>query len=164
MLQELDILLAIDRAGIVGADGETHQGIYDISFLRILPKIILMTPSNEQEQWAMLNTGLNYNGIAAVRYPRGFTRGLDLDLNNECLPIGKSKTIIKGSKIAYLVFGTLLNEVIDAAKLNGATVIDMRFVKPIDENVITDLCHSHDYIFTVEDNACLLYTSDAADE
>ena len=155
MLQELDILLAIDRAGIVGADGETHQGIYDISFLRILPKIILMTPSNEQEQWAMLNTGLNYNGIAAVRYPRGFTRGLDLDLNNECLPIGKSKTIIKGSKIAYLVFGTLLNEVIDAAKLNGATVIDMRFVKPIDENVITDLCHSHDYIFTVEDNAIL---------
>ena len=155
MLQELDILLAIDRAGIVGADGETHQGIYDISFLRILPKIILMTPSNEQEQWAMLNTGLNYNGIAAVRYPRGFTRGLDLDLNNECLPIGKSKTIIKGSKIAYLVFGTLLYEVIDAAKLNGATVIDMRFVKPIDENVITDLCHSHDYIFTVEDNAIL---------
>ena len=139
MLQELDILLAIDRAGIVGADGETHQGIYDISFLRILPNIILMTPSNEQEQWAMLNTGLKHNGIAAVRYPRGFTRGLDLDLNNECLLIGKSKTVIKGSKIAYLVFGTLLNEVIETAKLNGGTVVDMRFVKPIDENVIIDL-------------------------
>ena len=155
MLQELDILLAIDRAGIVGADGETHQGIYDISFLRILPKIVLMTPSNEQELWKMLNTGLNHTGIAAVRYPRGFTEGLDLDLNNECLLLGESKTIIEGSRIAYLVFGTLLSEAIDAAKSNGATVIDMRFVKPIDENMIINVCNSHEYIFTIEDNVIL---------
>ena len=93
MIQNLDVLLAIDRAGIVGADGETHQGIYDISFLRILPNIVLMTPSNEQELWTMLNTGLKYKGIGAVRYPRGFTEGLDLDLNDECLQIGKSRTI-----------------------------------------------------------------------
>ena len=128
MIQNLDVLLAIDRAGIVGADGETHQGIYDISFLRILPNIVLMTPSNEQELWAMLNTGFKYKGIGAVRYPRGYTKGLDLDLNDECLQIGKSKTIANGSKIAYLVFGTLLNEVTQVAKDNGATVIDLSLI------------------------------------
>ena len=83
IIQELDILLAIDRAGIVGADGETHQGIYDISYLRILPKMVIMTPSNEQEQWKMLTTGFDYNGPAAVRYPRGYSLGLDLTLDFE---------------------------------------------------------------------------------
>jgi 1-deoxy-D-xylulose-5-phosphate synthase len=164
VVQDLDLLLAIDRAGIVGADGETHQGIYDISFLRILPNIVLMTPSNEKEMWKMLTTGLNYRGIGAVRYPRGFTEGLDLDLSDETLDIGKSKTIVKGKKIAYLVFGTLMNTVLIVAKKNGASVIDMRFVKPIDENIIIDICRTHEYIFTVEDNAILGGAGSAVNE
>ena len=164
MIQDLDILLAIDRAGIVGADGETHQGIYDISFLRVLPNIVLMTPSNEQDLWKMLSTGLNYKGIGAVRYPRGFSQGLDLDLSDECIPIGESKTVLKGEKIAYMVFGTLLKTVLDVARANGATVIDMRFVKPIDENIIIKLCQTHDYIFTVEDNVILGGAGSAVNE
>jgi 1-deoxy-D-xylulose-5-phosphate synthase len=164
VVQDLDLLLAIDRAGIVGADGETHQGIYDISFLRILPNIVLMTPSNEKEMWKMLTTGLNYRGIGAVRYPRGFTEGLDLDLSDETLDIGKSKTIVKGKKIAYLVFGTLMNTVLIVAKKNGASVIDMRFVKPIDENIIIDICRTHEYIFTVEDNVILGGAGSAVNE
>ena len=163
-IQDLDILLAIDRAGIVGADGETHQGIYDISLLRILPNIVLMTPSNEEEMWKMLTTGLNFRGIGAVRYPRGFTEGLDLDLSNQELEIGKSKTIVKGKKIAYLVFGTLLNTVLKLAKKNGASVIDMRFVKPIDENIIISICKTHEYIFTVEDNVILGGAGSAVNE
>ena len=163
-IQDLDILLAIDRAGIVGADGETHQGIYDISFLRILPNVVLMTPSNEEEMWKMLTTGLNFRGIGAVRYPRGFTEGLDLDLSNQELEIGKSKTIVKGKKIAYLVFGTLLNTVLRLAKKNGASVIDMRFVKPIDENIIISICKTHEYIFTVEDNVILGGAGSAVNE
>ena len=163
-IQDLDILLAIDRAGIVGADGETHQGIYDISFLRILPNVVLMTPSNEEEMWKMLTTGLNFRGIGAVRYPRGFTEGLDLDLSNQELEIGKSKTIVKGEKIAYLVFGTLLNTVLRLAKKNGASVIDMRFVKPIDENIIISICKTHEYIFTVEDNVILGGAGSAVNE
>jgi 1-deoxy-D-xylulose-5-phosphate synthase len=163
-IQDLDILLAIDRAGIVGADGETHQGIYDISFLRILPNIVLMTPSNEEEMWKMLSTGLNFKGLGAVRYPRGFTEGLDLNLSDEELEIGKSKTIVKGKKIAYLVFGTLLNTVYKLAKKNGASVIDMRFVKPIDENIIISICQTHEYIFTVEDNVILGGAGSAVNE
>jgi 1-deoxy-D-xylulose-5-phosphate synthase len=155
VVQDLDILLAIDRAGIVGADGETHQGIYDISFLRILPKIVLMTPSDELEMWKMLSTGQKHKGLAAVRYPRGYSQGEDISLDHTTIEIGKSRIIEKGSKIAYLVFGTLLNTVKKVAKKNGATVVDMRFVKPIDENMIIDICNTHDYIFTVEDNVIL---------
>ena len=155
VVQDLDILLAIDRAGIVGADGETHQGIYDISFLRILPKIVLMTPSNELEMWKMLSTGYKHKGLAAVRYPRGYSQGEDINLDNSTIEIGKAKIIQRGKKIAYLVFGTLLNIVKKVAKKNGATIVDMRFVKPLDEGMIIDICNTHDYIFTVEDNVIL---------
>ena len=155
VVQDLDILLAIDRAGIVGADGETHQGIYDISFLRILPKIVLMAPSNELEMWKMLSTGYKHKGLAAVRYPRGYSQGEDINLNHSTIEIGKAKIIQKGKKIAYLVFGTLLNIVKKVAKKNCATVVDMRFVKPLDERMVIDICNTHDYIFTVEDNVIL---------
>ena len=164
VIQKLDVLLAIDRAGIVGADGETHQGIYDISFLRILPKIVIMTPSDELEMWKMLTTGFNYNGLASVRYPRGFSLGLDLDLKLENIEIGKSKLIRDGEKIAYLVFGTLINNVKLVAEKNNATVVDMRFAKPIDEKMIIDICNSHEYIFTVEDNAILGGAGSAVNE
>ena len=164
VIQKLDVLLAIDRAGIVGADGETHQGIYDISFLRILPKIVIMTPSDELEMWKMLTTGFNYNGLASVRYPRGFSLGLDLDLKLENIEIGKSKLIRNGDKIAYLVFGTLINNVKSVAEKNNATIVDMRFVKPIDEKMIIDICNDHEYIFTVEDNAILGGAGSAVNE
>ena len=165
VVQDLDILLAIDRAGIVGADGETHQGIYDLSFLRILPKAVIMTPSDEKEMCSMLTTGYNHKGLAAVRYPRGYTLGLDLNLNiNEEIKIGESRIARKGNRIAYLVFGTLLNAVLQVASKNNATVVDMRFVKPIDEKMIIDICSNYEYIFTIEDNVILGGAGSAVNE
>lgn len=165
VVQDLDILLAIDRAGIVGADGETHQGIYDLSFLRILPKAVIMTPSDEQEMCNMLTTGFNHKGLAAVRYPRGYTLGLDFNLNiNEEIKIGESRMIRKGNKIAYLVFGTLLNTILQVANKNNSTVVDMRFVKPIDEKMIINICSNYDYIFTIEDNVVLGGAGSAVNE
>ncbi len=165
VVQDLDILLAIDRAGIVGADGETHQGIYDISFLRILPKIIIMTPSDESEMVKMLTTGYKHKGLAAVRYPRGNITGVDYekDLMNS-VPIGKANVVRKGVDIAYLVFGTMLSSIKKVADSNNATVIDMRFVKPIDEDIIVEVCGSHRYIFTVEDNTILGGAGSAVNE
>ena len=164
IIQELDVLLAIDRAGIVGADGETHQGIYDISYLRILPKMVIMTPSNEQEQWKMLTTGFDYNGPAAVRYPRGYSLGLDLTLDFEKLEIGKAKVIRQGNDIAYLVFGTLLNTVHSVAKEFDATVVDMRFAKPLDLEMIDKICLNHQYIITIEENVILGGAGSAVNE
>ena len=165
VVQDLDILLAIDRAGIVGADGETHQGIYDLSFLRILPKAVIMTPSDEKEMCNMLTTGYNHKGLAAVRYPRGYTLGLDLNLNiNEEIKIGESRIMRKGNRIAYLVFGTLLNTVLQVANKNNATVVDMRFVKPIDEKMIINVCSNYEYIFTIEDNVILGGAGSAVNE
>jgi len=152
-VQELDILLAIDRAGIVGADGETHQGIYDISYLRMLPNVVIMTPSNEKDMTRMLSTGLDYEGLAAVRYPRGESRGISVELSEiEPIDIGKSKTVRRGKDIAFLVFGTLLHTVIEVAETINATVVDMRFAKPIDEEKISLMCKDHQLIVTVEDN------------
>ena len=145
-------MFAIDRAGLVGADGETHHGIYDISFMRILPKIILMTPSNERELLLMLNTGLNYKGPSAVRYPRGNTACTDIVMTEEKIPIGKSRLIQKGQKVAILVFGQLLNEVIDISKKLSLTLIDMRFAKPFDKERIDELSNTHQHLITIEDN------------
>ncbi len=165
VVQDLDILLAIDRAGIVGADGETHQGIYDISFLRVLPKIILMTPSDESEMTKMLTTGYNHNGLAAVRYPRGNITGIEFDTKcSESITIGKAKKIREGVDIAYLVFGTMLSSIKKVAESNNATIIDMRFVKPIDEDIIVEVCNTHRYIFTVEDNTILGGAGSAVNE
>ena len=151
-LQNLNVMFAIDRAGLVGADGETHHGIYDISFMRILPKIILMTPSNERELLLMLNTGLNYKGPSAVRYPRGNTACTDIVMTEESVPIGKSRLIQKGQKVAILVFGQLLNEVIDISKKLSLTLIDMRFAKPFDKERIDELSSTHQHLITIEDN------------
>ena len=151
-LQNLDVMFAIDRAGLVGADGETHHGIYDISFMRILPNIILMTPSNERELISMLNTGLNHKGPSAIRYPRGNTECSDIDITEEKIPIGKSTLIQKGQKVAILVFGQLLNEVIDISKKLSLSLVDMRFAKPIDKDRIDELAGSHQHLITIEDN------------
>ena len=151
-LQNLNVMFAIDRAGLVGADGETHHGIYDISFMRILPNIVLMTPSNEEEMQLMLNTGLNYKGISAVRYPRGNTISNNKISCEDLLTIGKSNIINKGQCIAILVFGVLLNNVIDISKKLSLTLVDMRFAKPLDFEVLDDISKRHDHIVTIEDN------------
>ena len=151
-LQNLDVMFAIDRAGLVGADGETHHGIYDISFMRILPKIILMTPSSERELVLMLNTGLSHKGPSAIRYPRGNTGCTDMVMTEEKVHIGKSRLIHKGQKLAILAFGQLLTEVIDISKKLSLTLIDMRFAKPIDKERIDQLSNTHQHLITIEDN------------
>ena len=151
-LQNLDVMFAIDRAGLVGADGETHHGIYDISFMRILPKIVLMTPSNERELLLHLNTGLDHKGPSAIRYPRGNTKCSDIAMTDEKIPIGKSRLIQRGQKVAVLVFGQLLNEVTDISKRLSLTLIDMRFAKPFDKEIVDELSDTHQHLITIEDN------------
>ena len=151
-IQNLPVLFAIDRAGIVGADGPTHQGAFDLSFMRCIPNMIIMTPSDENECRQMLYTGYQCGKPAAVRYPRGNAIGIELT-PLEMLPIGKSRLIREGQKIAILNFGTLLPSALEAAEKLNATVVDMRFVKPIDIEMINVLAQTHDYLVTLEENA-----------
>ena len=150
-IPKLSILFAIDRAGIVGADGETHQGAFDISYLRCIPGMIIMTPSDENECRNMLYTGYNYkNGPCSVRYPRGSCLGITLT-PLQSLPIGKGVIKRKGEKIAILNFGVLLTEASIVATRLNTTLIDMRFVKPLDENLIIELAKIHDVFVTLEE-------------
>ena len=151
-IQNLPVLFAIDRAGIVGADGPTHQGAFDLSFIRCIPNMIIMTPSDENECRQMLYTGYQCGKPSAVRYPRGNAIGVELT-PLEMLPIGKSRLIREGQKIAILNFGTLLPSALEAAEKLNATVVDMRFVKPIDIEMINVLAQTHDYLVTLEENA-----------
>tara|TARA_B100001063_G_C16776948_1_gene566361 strand:+ start:6406 stop:8313 length:1908 start_codon:yes stop_codon:yes gene_type:complete len=152
-LQNLPVLFAIDRAGIVGADGETHQGAYDLSFMRCIPNMIIMAPSDTNECRQMLYTGYQCNQPVAVRYPRGSAGNCDVESTMSAIEIGKARSIKLGSKVAILSFGTLLeNAKVVADELN-ATVIDMRFIKPLDTDAISELLASHDVIVTLEDNA-----------
>ena len=151
-IQNLPVLFAIDRAGIVGADGPTHQGAFDLSFMRCIPNMIIMTPSDENECRQMLYTGYQCGKPAAVRYPRGNAIGVELT-PLEMLPIGKSRLIREGQKIAILNFGTLLPSALEAAEKLNATVVDMRFVKPIDIEMINVLAQTHNYLVTLEENA-----------
>lgn len=151
-IQNLPVLLAIDRAGIVGADGETHQGAFDLSFLRCVPNFVIMTPSDENECRQMLYTGYLHNGPVAVRYPRGEGTGVNLE-PLKTIPLGQSKLCREGEKIALLNFGTLLPEVLQAADQINATVIDMRFVKPLDEKVLLQISQTHNILVTIEENS-----------
>jgi 1-deoxy-D-xylulose-5-phosphate synthase len=150
-IQNLDVLFAIDRAGIVGADGPTHQGAFDLSYLRCIPNMLVMAPSNEQECLDMLTTGYQHKGPAAVRYPRGAGVGLELR-QGKAIEIGKAVTVKKGQDVAFLNFGTLLPEVEEAASAFNATVIDMRFVKPLDTSCLDELMKDHSVFVTVEEN------------
>ena len=160
-LQNLPVVFAIDRAGIVGADGATHAGAFDVAFLRCLPNLVLMTPSNEQECRAMLTTAFKHDGPAAVRYPRGSGIGLETAGQAlESLPIGKGHVVRSISeqsppqkKIAFICFGPLLYNALSVAKEINATVIDMRFVKPLDEDLLCDIARTHDALVFVEDSA-----------
>ncbi|MBT0728079.1 1-deoxy-D-xylulose-5-phosphate synthase [Rosenbergiella australiborealis] len=152
-IQKLPVLFAIDRGGIVGADGQTHQGAFDIAFLRCIPDLLIMTPSNEDECRQMLYTGYQYrDGPSAVRYPRGNGIGL-AERPLAALPIGKGKIVQEGSDVAILNFGTLLVEAQQAAEQLGATVVDMRFVKPLDEALVISLAQTHNTFITLEEGA-----------
>ncbi|MEW6990110.1 1-deoxy-D-xylulose-5-phosphate synthase [Colwelliaceae bacterium 6441] len=152
-IQNLPVLFAIDRAGIVGADGPTHQGSFDLSFMRCIPNMVIMTPANERECQLMLTTGYKLNKPAAVRYPRGNGSGETLPEINETIEVGKGRVIEQREEIAILNFGTTLSQVTIAAETLNATVVDMRFVKPLDTQLIDELLSQHSCLVTVEDNA-----------
>lgn len=153
-IQKLDMLLAIDRAGLVGEDGATHAGCFDITILRCLPETLIMTPSSAEEQRDMLYTGYQYSGLAAVRYPRGSVSEQVCGEMKQ-LPLGESKTILEGDKVAILNFGPLLAEAQQVAEKEGYTLIDMRFVKPIDARAIELVAASHQLIVTLEDHSII---------
>lgn len=154
-LQDLDVTLALDRAGIVGADGATHAGNYDIAFLRCVPNMVVATPSDEHEARLLLNTCFLYRGPASVRYPRGAGSGADPGTGLEPVPIGRGVVRREGGRIALLVFGTLLHEAGLAAEALGATLVDMRFVKPLDEDLLGRLAQDHAAFVTVEEAAIM---------
>ena len=152
-LQNLPVLFAIDRAGIVGADGPTHAGLYDLSFLRCVPNMIIAAPSDENECRLLLSTCYQTNSPSAVRYPRGTGTGATVSDGLETVEIGKGIIRREGEKIAVIAFGSMVAPSLTAADKLNATVADMRFVKPIDEELIVSLARSHDYIVTAEENA-----------
>ncbi|MFL6646806.1 MAG: 1-deoxy-D-xylulose-5-phosphate synthase, partial [Sulfurifustaceae bacterium] len=151
-LQNLPVLLAIDRAGLVGADGATHAGAFDLTFLRCVPNMLVMAPADENECRAMLTTGFMYEGPAAVRYPRGSGPGTKMQKALLPLPIGKGEIRRKGRGVAILAFGAPLAAALAAGERLNATVANMRFVKPLDEALIIDLARTHGLLVTVEEN------------
>ncbi len=153
-VQNLDVTFAIDRAGLVGEDGPTHSGNYDIAYLRCIPNIIIMTPSNEQETRLMLSTGFDYKGPAAIRYPRGTGPGTEVSKSLETAEIGKGKIILKGSeKIIFLNFGSLLHEAYEVCTNLNLTLLDMRFVKPLDKEMLRDYFKNADIFISLEDGS-----------
>ncbi|WP_126456144.1 1-deoxy-D-xylulose-5-phosphate synthase [Sulfuriflexus mobilis] len=154
-LQDLPVLFAIDRAGLVGADGPTHAGAFDLSFLRCIPNMLIMAPSDENECRQMLSTGFQHNGPAAVRYPRGSGPGATVVKDLQTLPIGKGRIRREGKGVALLAFGSVVTEGLVAAKSLNATLADMRFVKPIDDALIAQLAANHDLLVTIEENASM---------
>ncbi len=152
-LQNLDVLFAIDRAGLVGEDGATHAGAYDLSYMRCIPNMVIMTPSDENELRLLLNTGYHYPGPAAVRYPRGTGPNVTVTDSLEAVEIGKGVLRRQGERVAILVFGTQLANALQAAEGLNATVADMRFVKPLDAALVLELAGSHSLLVTIEENA-----------
>ncbi|MGA9220702.1 MAG: 1-deoxy-D-xylulose-5-phosphate synthase [Pseudomonas graminis] len=154
-VQNLDVLFAIDRAGLVGEDGPTHAGSFDLSYLRCVPGMLVMTPSDENELRKMLTTGHLFKGPAAVRYPRGNGPNAVIESRLEPLEIGKGVVRRQGSKVAMLVFGVQLTEALIVAEKLDATVVDMRFVKPLDEAMVREMAGNHDLLVTIEENAIM---------
>jgi len=152
-LQNLDVLFALDRAGLVGPDGPTHAGSFDYSYMRCIPNMLVMAPADENECRQMLYTGFLHNGPASVRYPRGKGPGVAVETTMTELPIGKAEIKHQGSRIAILAWGSMVTPALNAGKQLNATVVNMRFVKPIDQALILELAKSHDVFVTVEENA-----------
>ena len=152
-LQDLDVLFAIDRAGLVGEDGATHAGSFDLSYLRCIPNMVIMAPSDENQCRQMLYTGFVHQGPAAVRYPRGTGPGSEIAKTMTALPVGRGNLCLQGAGVAILSFGSLLDMAVQAGESLGATVADMRFVKPLDGDLIERLADTHALLVTLEDNA-----------
>lgn len=163
-LQNLDVTFALDRAGLVGEDGPTHAGAYDYAYLRTVPNIIILAPSDENECRQMLYTAYKHNGPAAVRYPRGTGTGVVIEKNMQLLPIGKGVKKREGKTVAILSFGTRLEASLQAAEKLNATVVDMRFVKPLDEALIRELASHHSLLVTVEEHAVMGGAGSAVNE
>lgn len=151
-IQNLDVLFALDRAGLVGPDGPTHAGSFDYSYMRCIPNMLVMAPADENECRQMLYTGFMHEGPASVRYPRGKGPGVAVDKTMSALPIGKAEVRHQGSRIAILAWGSMVTPALEAGKQLDATVVNMRFVKPIDTELVLELAKSHDVLVTVEEN------------
>ncbi len=159
-LQKLPVLLAIDRAGLVGADGPTHAGSFDLSYLRCIPNTVVMAPSDENECRQMLYTGFMHNGLAAVRYPRGSGSGAVIQPKMQAIEIGKAQLLrttqeVAGKRVALLAFGSMLAPALQASESISASVVNMRFIKPLDTAMIAELANSHDLLVTIEENALM---------
>ncbi len=159
-LQKLPVLLAIDRAGLVGADGPTHAGSFDLSYLRCIPNTVVMAPSDENECRQMLYTGFMHNGLAAVRYPRGSGSGAVIQPKMQAIEIGKAQLLrtmqqVAGKRVALLAFGSMLVPALQAGEIIDASVANMRFIKPLDTAMIAELANSHDLLVTIEENALM---------
>jgi 1-deoxy-D-xylulose-5-phosphate synthase len=152
-LQNLPVMFAIDRGGLAGADGPTHHGSFDLSYLRCVPNITVMVPSDENECRRMLDTGIMLNSPCAVRYPRGAGAGVAVERSMQMMRVGKAQIRRDGRGVAILAFGPLLHEALAAGERLDATVVDMRFVKPLDETLILQLARTHELLVTIEDNA-----------
>jgi 1-deoxy-D-xylulose-5-phosphate synthase len=154
-LQCLDVLFAIDRGGVVGPDGATHAGSFDLSYLRCVPNLVIMAPADEAECRAMLSTGFHHPGAAAVRYPRGSGPGVAVPKHLDRLEVGRGEVRRRGQKIALLAFGAVVPAAEKAGAELDATVVNMRVVKPLDEALLRELCASHQALVTVEDNVIM---------
>ncbi len=154
-IQNLPVLFALDRAGLVGADGATHHGAFDLAYLRCVPNMTVMTPADENECRQMLYTGFLLDSPAAVRYPRGAGMGVAVEAEMRALPIGKAEVRREGRRVAILAFGTLLKTALDAAAELDATVVNMRFVKPLDDALVAQLARTHALLVTLEENAVM---------
>jgi 1-deoxy-D-xylulose-5-phosphate synthase len=151
-IQNLDVLFALDRAGLVGPDGPTHAGSFDYSYMRCIPNMLVMAPADENECRQMLYTGFMHEGPASVRYPRGKGPGVAVNKTMTALPLGKAEIRHQGSRIAILAWGSMVTPAMEAGKQLGATVVNMRFIKPIDAELILELAKSHEVLVTVEEN------------
>lgn len=154
-LQNLPVVFALDRGGLVGSDGATHHGAFDLSFLRCIPNLIVMTPADENECRRMLDTALDCGVPAAVRYPRGTGPGAVIDHEAQTLPIGRAEVRRQGRRIALLAFGSMLTPALAAAEPFDATVVNMRFVKPLDVALVAELARTHDALVTIEENVVM---------
>jgi len=163
-IQNLPVLFAIDRAGVVGGDGPTHAGSFDLTYLRCLPNMVVMAPADENECRQMLYTGFLLDQPAAVRYPRGKGPGVEPQAEMREVPLGKAEVRRDGKGIAFLAFGAMLAPCLEAAEQLDATVVNMRFVKPLDEEMILRMAAEHELLVTVDENAVAGGAGSAVDE
>ena len=154
-IQNLDVTFAIDRAGLVGADGPTHAGSFDLAYLRCIPNLVVMAPANENECRQMLYTAYQFNGPAAVRYPRGTGTGASVEHDMKAIPLGEAVHCRHGENIAILSFGSMCTAAMEAAEKINATVVNMRFIKPLDDKTVCQVAQSHQRIVTIEDNSVM---------